>query len=130
MMKTKQLEREAKQLFRWCMVGGMVDESRVRDAVRKLLGAKRRGRLTLLAYFRRLLRLERLRRTAEVASAASLPAALQASVLSNLERLYGPRISTSFVLNPALIGGMRVQVGSDVYDGSVRAGLAALQKSL
>lgn len=130
MMKTKQLEREAKQLFRWCMVGGMVDESRVRDAVRKLLGAKRRGRLTLLAYFRRLLRLERLRRTAEVASAASLPAALQASVLSNIERLYGPRISTSFVLNPALIGGMRVQVGSDVYDGSVRAGLAALQKSL
>ena len=36
----------------------------------------------------------------------------------------------SFVLNPALIGGMRIQVGSDVYDGSVQAGLAALEKSL
>jgi F-type H+-transporting ATPase subunit delta len=33
------------------------------------------------------------------------------------------------VLNPALIGGMRIQVSSDVYDGSVRAGLESLQKS-
>ncbi len=130
MMKAKQIEREAKQLFRFCMVGGVLDEARVREAVRKVLEAKRRGRLALLAYFRRLLTLERLRHTAEVASAASLPAALQASVLSNLERLYGPGISTSFVLNPALIGGMRIQVGSDVYDGSVRAGLDVLQKSL
>jgi len=130
MMKAKQIEREAKQLFRFCMVGGVLDEARVREAVRKVLEAKRRGRLALLACFRRLLKLERLRHTAEVASAASLPTALQASVLSNPERLYGPGISTSFVLDPALIGGMRIQVGSDVYDGSVRAGLDVLQKSL
>ena len=130
MMKAKQIEREAKQLFRSCMVRGALDEARVREAVRKVLEAKRRGRLALLAYFWRLLRLERLRHTAEVASAASLPVALQASVLSNLERLYGPGISTSFVLNPALIGGMCIRVSSDVYDGSVRAGLGVLQKSL
>ena len=35
---------------------------------------------------------------------------------------------TIFGHRPALIGGMRIQVGSDVYDGSVRAGLAALEK--
>ena len=35
----------------------------------------------------------------------------------------------SFVENPSLIGGMRVRVGSDVYDGSVKAGLVALEKS-
>ena len=75
------------------------------------------------------MKLERLRQTAEVESAVSLPAALQARVLSDVERLYGSGISTSFVLNPALIGGMRIQVGSDVYDGSVRAGLDSLQKS-
>jgi F-type H+-transporting ATPase subunit delta len=34
-----------------------------------------------------------------------------------------------FVQNPDLIGGMRVKVGSDVYDGSVRAGLANLARS-
>jgi F-type H+-transporting ATPase subunit delta len=35
----------------------------------------------------------------------------------------------AFTQRPELIGGMRVQVGCDVYDGSVRAGLAALEKS-
>jgi F-type H+-transporting ATPase subunit delta len=129
MKSTKQLRREAKQLFRLCLVRGMLDEARVREAVRKVLESKRRGSLTLLAHFRRLLRLERLRHTAEVESATSLPAALRASVLANLERVYGPGMSTSFVLNPALIGGMRIQAGSDVYDGSVRTGLTSLQKS-
>ena len=69
MKKAKQLEREAKQLFRFCMVEGVLDEGRVREAVRKVLEAKRRGALALLAHFRRLLKLERLRHTAEVASA-------------------------------------------------------------
>jgi len=33
----------------------------------------------------------------------------------------------SFAHSPALIGGMRVKVGSDVYDGSVQARLATLE---
>jgi F-type H+-transporting ATPase subunit delta len=37
-------------------------------------------------------------------------------------------VSTSFAENPALIGGMRVKIGSDVYDGSVRAALEALEE--
>ncbi len=44
-------------------------------------------------------------------------------------RRYGAALRTTFVLQPALIGGLRIQVGSDVYDGSVRAGLAALERS-
>jgi F-type H+-transporting ATPase subunit delta len=46
-----------------------------------------------------------------------------------LVRTYGPEISTSFAEDTTLIGGMRIRVGSDVYDGSVKAGLAALQES-
>jgi F-type H+-transporting ATPase subunit delta len=129
MQSTKQLRREAKQLFHLCLVEGLLDEDRVRQAVKKVLEARRRGAFTLLSYFRRLVRLERSRHAAEVASATALPAELQASVLSNLERLYGPGLNTSFVLNPGLIGGMRIQAGSDVYDGSVRSGLAAAQRS-
>lgn len=127
MKTTKQLRREAKQLFRLCLVRGSLDDARVHRAVQKVLEAKRRGRFTMLAHFQRLVKLERSRHTAEVESATSLPAALQASILSNLERVYGPGINTSFALNPALIGGMRIQVGSDVYDGSVRTGLTLLQ---
>ena len=129
MRTTKQLRREAKQLFRMCVVNGLLDEARVRQAVQTVLEARRRGSFVLLAHFQRLVKLERSRHMAEVESAGSLSAALQASILSNLELMYGPGLSTSFALNPALIGGMRIQVGSDVYDGSVRAGLVSLQRS-
>ena len=128
MRTTKQLRREAKQLFRMCRVNGLLDETRIRQAVQKVLEVNRRGSFTLLSHFRRLVKLERSRHTAEVESATSLPAVLQASIRSSLEHLYGMGVSTSFALNPALIGGMRIRVGSDVYDGSVRAGLASLQR--
>ena len=44
-----------------------------------------------------------------------------------LDRLHGRPIATEFVVDPSLIGGLRVQIGCDVYDGSVRGGLAALE---
>ncbi len=61
-------------------------------------------------------------------SATALPADLRASVEAGVVGVYGPGVSTSFVDNPALIGGMRVKVGSDVYDGSVRSALLALEE--
>jgi len=129
MKSTKQLRREAKQLFRLCFVNGMLDESRVRPVVQRALDSKRREDLVLLPYFHRLVRLEWSRHRAEVESFTPLPADLKAGVLRNLERAYGPGLSTSFVDNAALIGGMRIKVGDDVYDGSVRAKLAMLQRS-
>jgi F-type H+-transporting ATPase subunit delta len=58
-----------------------------------------------------------------------LPPDLQAGIEAGLKRRYGPGLTAVFAQRPALIGGMRIQVGSDVYDGSVRAGLAALEQS-
>ena len=129
-MKTnKQLRQEAKRLFRLCFVNGSLDEGRVRQVVQRALEVKRRGYLVLLTHFERFLKVERARYLAAVESAVPLPFDLQASVQSGLERLYGPAISTSFAHRPSLIGGMRIKVGSDVYDGSVQGGLAALEKS-
>ena len=129
-MKTiKQVRREAKHLFRLCRVNGSLDEGRVRQVVQGVLRSKRRGYLSLAGQFERLVKLEWFRHSAKVESAVSLPADVQANVQASLVRAYGPEISTSFAESPALIGGMRIKVGSDVYDGSVKAGLAALEKS-
>ena len=128
MKTTKQTKREARRLFRLCLVNGLLDEGRVRQVVERVVEGKRRGYLALLSFFHRLVKLERARHTAEVASAVPLPADLQASVEAGLQSVYGPRLNILFAHRPELIGGMRVQVGSDVYDGSVQAGLAALEK--
>jgi F-type H+-transporting ATPase subunit delta len=129
-MKTpKQSKREAQQLFRLCVVDGKVEEERVRAVVEKVLQSKRRGYLALLGDFLRLLKLDHARHTAEVESAMPLPPDLRFRVQARLERAYGPGIKALFAQNPDLIGGMRIKIGSDVYDGSVRFGLAALERS-
>jgi F-type H+-transporting ATPase subunit delta len=129
MKTTKQVVREARQLFRICLVDGRLDEGRARLVVHRVIQSKHRGYLTLLGHFKRLLKLEDNRFTARVESALRLPADLQATVRAELTSVYGRGITTVFARNPALIGGMRIQVGSDVYDGSVRSGLATLEKS-
>jgi F-type H+-transporting ATPase subunit delta len=129
MKKTRQIKREAKRLFRFCLVNGLLDETRTRQVVQRIIDAKRRGGLALLSHFQRLVKLDSARHTAKVESAVPLPEDLRVNVQTGLVRTYGPGISASFAQNPELIGGMRIKVGSDVYDGSVRARLAELEKN-
>jgi F-type H+-transporting ATPase subunit delta len=126
---SKQARREAKELFRSCLVNGLLDDSRGRQAVQKVIAAKPRGYLAILSHFQRLVKLDLARRNARIESAAPLSPDLQTSVQSSLGRVYGPGLNIAFVQNPSLIGGMRIKVGSDVYDGSIQARLAALAES-
>lgn len=127
MKRAQQARRDAKQLFRLCLTHGLLDEDRVREVVQRVSQTKYRNRLGVLAQFRRLVRLDCARHTATVESAMPLPPDIQAEVQAGLSRLYGPGLTISFTDSPALIGGMRVKVGSDLYDGSVQSRLAALE---
>jgi len=126
---TKQSRREAKQLFRSCLVNGSLDENRARQAVEQLFELKPRGYLAIASHFERLVKLDIERRTAKVESAVPLPADIQSKVQSDLAKQYGQNVTVTFTQNPALIGGLRIKVGSDVYDGTVQARLNALQES-
>jgi len=128
MKTTRRARREARRLYRACVVGGLLDEDRARQVAERIAGARRRGSLGILAHFRRLVMLDHVRHSAVVESATPLPPDLRATVVVGVARAYGPGVITSFADSPALIGGMRVRVGSDVYDGSVRAALAELEK--
>ena len=124
----KKAKDEARQLYHLCMVNGLLDENRVRQVVQRVIAVKRRDGSAVLAQFLRLVRLDCARHTAVIESATPLSADLQAVIQAGLTRRYGPGVAMAFSQRPALIGGMRVQVGCDVYDGTVRAGLEALGK--
>jgi F-type H+-transporting ATPase subunit delta len=128
--KMKRAMRDAKRLFRACVVDGVLDEERAKRAAGNVAARGRRNSLTLLRCFRGMVKRYGQSHTAVVESAAPLPPELETEVRDDLVRLYGPRLQTSFALKPTLIGGMRIRVGNDVYDGSVQARLAALEKSL
>jgi F-type H+-transporting ATPase subunit delta len=127
MKRTKQARRDAKQLFRLCLENGLLDEGRVRQVVRRVSESKKRNRLNVLSEFQRLVRLDCTRHTATVESAKPLLPGMQAGLQAGILRVYGPGLNTSFTNSPALIGGMRIKVASDVYDGSVHARLTALE---
>lgn len=126
---TKQARRDAKQLFRTCKIGGLLDEPRIRKVVGAVIAQKPRGYIGILSHFQRLVKLDLDRRAARVESSVPAGEALQQSVKANLARRYGPGLEVSFAVNPALIGGLRVKVGSDVFDGSVKARLSELEAS-
>jgi F-type H+-transporting ATPase subunit delta len=130
MIKTAaQAKRKARQLFRFCFINGRLDAARVRHVVSVVLEFKRRGYIRLLQELQRLVRLEVKANLAEIESAAFLPPPIQNRVREAVESRYGTGIATLFEHNPGLIGGLRIRIGSDVYDGTVQAKLAALQKS-
>jgi F-type H+-transporting ATPase subunit delta len=50
--------------------------------------------------------------------------------MKNLKTKYGSDLTTEFIVDPRLLGGMRVRVGSDVWDGTVRNRLERLEQEL
>ncbi len=67
---------------------------------------------------------------AQVTSVEELTAAQKAELTQVLERLTGKRVEARYALDPGLIAGAVVRVGSTVYDGSVREQLNWLRARL
>ena len=116
-------------MFHLCLVDGMLDEGRVRLVVQEILKFRHRGYLLLLGYFLRLVKIDYLRHLAKIESATPVSSDLETNIRDGLVRMYGLGIVAVFSIKPALIGGMRIQVGSDVYDGSVQHSLEKLKRS-
>ena len=126
---SKRAQRGARQLFRSCRVKGVLDENRVRQVVSLLLAQKPRGYVGILSRLHRLVKLDLEQHAARVESAIPLSADLQTDVAGRIKTIYGAGVEISFGQNPALLGGLRIKVGSDLYDGSVRAKLESLAAS-
>jgi len=124
----RQVRRTAERLFKDCRVGRSLDEARVRQAAVGLVGSPRRRSVPVLQEFARLVRLARDQRTATVETAVPIAREVRNAVEQALVRRYGRGMPTRFAHTPALIGGMRVTVGSDVFDGSVRWRLVDLAR--
>jgi F-type H+-transporting ATPase subunit delta len=67
---------------------------------------------------------------AQVTSARELSAAEKKEVIGAIEKLTQMRVEAKFGFDEALVGGAVVQIGSTIYDGSVREQLARLRAEL
>ena len=126
----KETRQLSKQLLRASFTDGQLDSGKVASLVKSLIEKKPRHYIQVLEAYQRLLRLEVEKRTALIETASELPSDAAAQILANLKRKYGNDLTAKFVVNPELLGGMRIRVGSDVWDSSVRNRLHRLQQQL
>lgn len=66
----------------------------------------------------------------EITSAFPMEGATLTDLVAALERKFGRKLVPTVAVDPSLIGGVRVKVGDEVLDTSVRARLAAMQATL
>lgn len=126
----KEIRQMSKDLLRASFTDGQLDQGRVNSLVRSLIEKKPRNYLAVLDNYKRLIRLEVEKRAATIESANELAPDVAVTLVENLKRRYGSDLTTRFVVNPELLGGMRIRVGSDVWDSSVRNRLQRLQQQL
>ena len=119
----------ARRAFRMCVEGDRVVDEKLRRVFKKVAESKPRGWQAILHELKRLTRLEMERRQVLVESAEALDEASQERVKGSLAKQYGDDLSFEFKVSPGLLGGMRVRVGNDVWDGSVKTRLDRLANS-
>ena len=127
---SKDIRQLSRTLVRDSFVDGALNRDRINSIVRAIIEKKPRHYIQLLENYQRLLRLEVEKRRATIESAAELDPEAGRQIVVGLEQKYGPGLATETSSDPALLGGVRIRVGSDVWDSSVRNRLERLQQNL
>jgi F-type H+-transporting ATPase subunit delta len=108
-----------------------VTDAPVRNFILVLIG---HDRIALLAEIVAQVELELNRRggriEAEIVSARELGAEQRTTLVAEIGRLTGKTVLANYVTDQSLIGGVKVRVGSTIYDGSVRGQLERMRQQL
>jgi F-type H+-transporting ATPase subunit delta len=126
----KEIRQLAREMLRASFTDGQFDRGKIASLVQSLITKRPRHFMDVLQYFKRLLRLEIEKRHARIESATQLAPEAAVDIVARLKRKYGEDLTTEFVVDPTLLGGVRVRVGSDVWDGTLRNRLERLQQQL
>lgn len=119
----------ARQVFRLCHSNGRLDEAKLSQAVRKIAAERPRDYRGILHALKRLVRLELERRKVTVESATELDEATRQRVATDLASKYEGELTYEYRINPELLGGLKIRVGNDVWDGSVKGRLDRLAQA-
>ncbi len=130
MKVNKEIRRLSREMLRASFTDGQIDRGKITSLLQSLIAKKPRRYLDILQYYKRLVRLEIEKRHARIESSTEVSPETSARIVENLKKKRGRDLTTEFVVNPELLGGVRIRVGSDVWDGSVRNRLERLQKQL
>jgi F-type H+-transporting ATPase subunit delta len=130
MKLNKEIRQLSRKMLQASFTDGQLDPGRIASLVDSVIAEKPRNYINVLKNYKRLLRLEVEKRHATIETASEVDPAIRSEIVSNLKSKYGDDLATEFHVDPQLLGGMRIRVGNDVWDGSVRNRLQRLQHEL
>jgi F-type H+-transporting ATPase subunit delta len=120
----------ARQLFKLSLVDGTVSPERVTGVLEFVEKNRPANPVVLLRAYRRLVAAEIGRGQALVEHAGAVSRTMLDQIAASLTKKYGRPVTTTARANPALLGGLRVHIGDDVYESSLANQLATLASSL
>lgn len=126
MKVTKDAAAAARRLFRLCNEDGKLDEEKLRQVIKAVVERKPRNYRGILVTLRQLLNRELADKHVTVDSAKELNPATREQLTQKLTSKYGNDLTFEYRVNSALLGGIRVRKGDDVWDGTVKARLENL----
>jgi len=125
--KTKLL---AKQLFKLSLVNGQVSAEQVAGVLGYIEKNVPRQTLALLKLYHRAIATEFAKSQAIVDHAGPIAEPTLRQIEAAMTRKYQRPVTASARPAPALLAGLRIRVGSDVYESTVAGQLAALSLSV
>src|SRR5262249_10180799 len=126
----KEIRQLSREMLRASFSDDQLDSQKISLLVDSFIRKRPRHYIEVLKNYRRLLRLEVEKRSARIETVSEVDSSLRSEILANLKKKYGNELAAEFLVNPQLLGGMRIRVGSDVWDGTVRGRLERLQQQL
>lgn len=114
----REAQRHARRLFDASFIEGCLDAKRSLAVADALIATRPRHGFQILKEFARLIRLEIQKHTALIESAVPLSEDSQAMIVTALKQR-DPQMEATTSINASLIGGTRIRLGSDVWDGTL-----------
>ena len=126
----KQIHQLARQLFKLSLVDGVLSGERVAGVLGYVEKHPPDKPVAVLVAYRHLVAAEVARGLAVVEHAGPVSEAALQSIASSMTVRYRRPVTAGAKANPALLAGLRIRVGDDVYESSVAGQLAALSASV
>jgi F-type H+-transporting ATPase subunit delta len=126
----KEIRQLSREMLRASFTDDKLDRGKIGSLMQSLTEKRPRHFINILQHYKRLLRLEIGKRHAKIESATQLAPQAAVNIVERLKKKYGADLTSEFVVDPTLLGGVRIRVGSDVWDGTVRSRLQRLEQEL
>lgn len=122
----KQVQQLARQYFQLSLVDGVLSPDRVAGVLQHVEKHRPANFVAVLRAYQRLVAVEVARGQAVVEHAGAISEAVLTSIAAAMSAKYGRRVVSVARRQDALLAGLRVRVGDDVYESSVSGQLATL----